>query len=62
MRIFLMSNLTKDILIAALFLVGITGFISGEFIISSAIFAAAAIASNIKTNNSDKKADHLTWG
>jgi CheY-specific phosphatase CheX len=62
MRIFLMSNLTKDILIAALFLVGITGFISGEFIISSAIFAAAAIASNIKTNNSDKKVDHLTWG
>ncbi len=62
MRIFQMSNLTKDILIAALFLVGITGFISGEFIISSAIFAAAAIASNIKTNNSDKKADHLTWG
>jgi CheY-specific phosphatase CheX len=62
MRIFLMSNLTKDILIAALFLVGITGFISGEFIISSAIFASAAIASNIKTNNSDKKVDHLTWG
>ena len=62
MRIFLMSNLTKDILIAALFLVGITGFISGEFIISSAIFAAVAIASNIKTNNSDKKVDHLTWG
>ena len=57
-----MSNLTKDILIAALFLVGITGFISGEFIISSAIFAAVAIASNIKTNNSDKKVDHLTWG
>ena len=57
-----MSNLTKDILIAALFLVGITGFISGEFIISSAIFAVAAIASNIKTNNSDKKVDHLTWG
>ena len=57
-----MSNLTKDILIAALFLVGITGFISGEFIISSAIFASAAIVSNIKTNNSDKKVDHLTWG
>lgn len=37
----------KDILIGLLILAGISGFISGEFIISSAVFALAAIASNI---------------
>jgi predicted ATP-grasp superfamily ATP-dependent carboligase len=56
-----MSNLSKDILIAALILIGITGFISGEFIISSAIFALAVIGSNIKTNNLHKKVGQLTW-
>ena len=57
-----MSNLTKDIVLTALILIGITGFISGEFIISSAIFAAAAIASNLKTNSPHKKVGQLTWG
>ncbi len=57
-----MTNLTKDILLTALILVGITGFISGEFIISSAIFALAVIGSNIKTNNLHKKVGQLTWG
>jgi CheY-specific phosphatase CheX len=56
-----MSNLTKDIVLTALILIGITGFISGEFVISSAIFAAAAIGSNIKTNNPHKKVGQLTW-
>jgi hypothetical protein len=56
-----MTNLTKDILLTALILVGITGFISGEFIISSAIFALAVIGSNIKTNNLHKKVGQLTW-
>ena len=56
-----MSNLSRDILIAALILIGITGFISGEFIISSAIFALAVIGSNIKTNNLHKKVGQLTW-
>jgi hypothetical protein len=46
-----MSNLTKDIILTALILIGITGFISGEFIISSAIFAAAAIGSNKVPND-----------
>ena len=57
-----MTNLTKDILLTALILIGITGFISGEFIISSAIFALAVIGSNIKTNNTHKKVGQLTWG
>ena len=57
-----MSNLTKDIVLTALILIGITGFISGEFIISSAIFAAAAIGSNLKTNSLHKKDGQLTWG
>ena len=56
-----MTNLTKDILLTALILVGITGFISGEFFISSAIFALAVIGSNIKTNNTHKKVGQLTW-
>jgi hypothetical protein len=56
-----MTNLTKDILLTALILIGITGFISGEFIISSAIFALAVIGSNIKTNNLHKKVGQLTW-
>ena len=56
-----MSNLSKDILLTALILIGITGFISGEFIISSAIFALAVIGSNIKTNNLHKKVGQLTW-
>jgi hypothetical protein len=56
-----MTNLTKDILLTALILIGITGFISGEFIISSAIFALAVIGSNIKTNNTHKKVGQLTW-
>ena len=57
-----MSNLTKDIVLTALILIGITGFISGEFIISSAIFTAAAIGSNLKTNRLHKKVGQLTWG
>ena len=57
-----MSNLSKDILLTALILIGITGFISGEFIISSTILVSAALASKIKANNSHKKVGPLTWG
>ena len=42
-----MNKYCKDLLIILLILIGISGFISGEFIISSVIFAIAAIASNI---------------
>ena len=37
----------KDILIGLLFITGILGFISGEFIVSTVLFAGAAIFSNI---------------
>ena len=42
-----MSDLRKDILIALMFIVGIFGFISGEFVVSTIMFATAAILSNI---------------
>lgn len=42
-----MTDLHKDIITGIMFITGIFGFISGEFIISSTIFASAAIASNI---------------
>ena len=45
-----MTDLHKDILTGIMFLTGIFGFISGEFIISSTIFASAAIASNVNIN------------
>ena len=45
-----MNNLKKDILTAAVFISGLVGFISGEFIISSTLFASAAIASNVNLN------------
>jgi hypothetical protein len=45
-----MNNLYADVVIAALFVLGLIGFISGEFIISSALFAVATIASNINMN------------
>jgi CheY-specific phosphatase CheX len=42
-----MTNLKRDILIGLMFIVGILGFISGEFIVSTIMFATAAILSNI---------------
>lgn len=42
-----MTDLKRDILIGLMFVVGIFGFISGEFIISTIMFATAAILSNI---------------
>ncbi|MDD5411097.1 MAG: hypothetical protein PHF31_06735 [Methylobacter sp.] len=46
-----MSNLLKDIIFGLMFLTGLFGFISGAFIVSSALFASAAIFSNIDFNN-----------
>ena len=46
-----MSNLSKDILTGIMFVTGLFGFISGEFIISSTLFASAAISSNIHLNS-----------
>jgi hypothetical protein len=45
-----MNNFYKDILTGAVFITGLISFISGEFIISSTLFATAAIASNVNRN------------
>lgn len=41
-----MTEFQKDILVGALFVSGIFGFISGAFIISAVLFAATAVFSN----------------
>lgn len=56
-----MNDLQKDILIAAVFISGLIGFISGEFIISSTLFASAAIASNIKLNGKVVKSGYFSY-
>ena len=50
-----MSDFYKDVLIGTLFITGLIGFISGEFIISSTLFASAAIASNVNLNHKQVK-------
>jgi hypothetical protein len=45
-----MNTLYRDILIGLIFVVGIIGFISGEFVISTVLFASAAILSNVYLN------------
>jgi hypothetical protein len=42
-----MTDFQRDILIGLMFIVGILGFLSGEFIISTIMFGSAAIFSNI---------------
>lgn len=42
-----MSGLHKDILIGLLFIIGMWSFVSGEFVISTLLFASAAIYSNM---------------
>ncbi|WP_340124304.1 hypothetical protein [Methylobacter svalbardensis] len=56
-----MNDFYKDILIGIVFIIGLLGFISGEFIISSTLFASAAIASNIKINAKRGKVGHFSW-
>jgi CheY-specific phosphatase CheX len=56
-----MNDFYKDILIGMLFIIGLLGFISGEFIISSALFASAAIASNIKMARKRSQTDQFSW-
>jgi len=51
-----MTNFKKDILVAITFMTGLFGFISGEFIISSTLFATAAIASNVNANRKAEQA------
>ncbi len=56
-----MNDFYKDILIGTIFVIGLLGFISGEFIISSALFASAAIASNVRVNSKRVKSGQLSW-
>ncbi|MEI6706178.1 MAG: hypothetical protein WCK96_03465 [Methylococcales bacterium] len=42
-----MNDLNKDIFIGLMFIIGIWSFISGQFVISTVLFASAAIYSNI---------------
>jgi hypothetical protein len=53
-----MNELYKDVLVGVIFATGLLGFISGEFIISSALFATAAVASNVNLNSKREKAEH----
>lgn len=55
-----MSDLHKDILTGLLLITGLLGFVYGEFIISSALFATAAIASNINLNHKRVKAGQFS--
>jgi len=55
-----MNDFYKDLLTGTVFLTGLLGFISGEFIISSALFATAAIASNVNLNRKRGKAGQLS--
>jgi hypothetical protein len=42
-----MNDFRRDLLLGMMFICGIFGFISGEFVISTILFASAAIYSNI---------------
>ncbi len=55
-----MNDFQKDILTGTVFITGLFGFISGEFIISSTLFASAAIASNVNLNRKRGKAGQLS--
>jgi len=55
-----MNELSKDIMVAVIFITGLLGFVSGEFILSSALFAIAAVASNVNLNSKRSKAGQLS--
>jgi hypothetical protein len=57
-----MKTLRKDGSIAALIIFAIVLFISGEYTISTGLFAFAIIALNIKTNVNMFKANQLSLG
>ncbi|NOS87617.1 MAG: hypothetical protein HOP34_03600 [Methylococcaceae bacterium] len=52
-----MNDLQKDMFTGAMLVVGLVGFISGEFIMSSALFASATVVSTISraTSGSSKQ-------
>jgi hypothetical protein len=55
-----MNDFYKDILTGVVFITGLIGFISGEFIISSTLFATAAIASNVNLNRGGSNTGRLS--
>lgn len=55
-----MNDFYKDILTGTMFVIGLLGFISGEFIISSTLFASAAIASNVNLNRKRVKSGQFS--
>ena len=54
-----MNDLYKDVLTGLVFIAGLFGFLSGEFIISSTLFAIAAIASTVNVNHKRSKAGSI---
>lgn len=48
------TNLYKDIFTGIFFTVGVFGFMSGEFILSTLLFGAATISSNLDFGGSIK--------
>lgn len=55
-----MNELYRDLLIAVVFITGLLGFVSGEFIISSTLFAIAAVASNVNLNRKRANTERLS--
>lgn len=51
-----MRSLPKDIVTGLAFIAGVIGFINGEFIISSTLFAVTTYTSNVHINR--KKHQH----
>jgi hypothetical protein len=56
-----MKTLPKDSGTAALIIFSIVLFISGEYTVSTALFAIAIIAYNIKNHGNRFKADQFSW-
>lgn len=56
-----MNDFRKDILIGTLFTAGLLGFISGEFILSSTLFASAAVTSNVNPVRKRTETRNFTW-
>jgi len=55
-----MNELYKDLMIGVVFVTGLLGFVSGEFIISSTLFAIAAVGSNVNLNSKRANAERLS--
>ena len=46
------NNLYRDIATGIFFMIGVFGFMSGEFVISTALFGVASISSNLDFDDS----------